>query len=38
MGCAKGGDIDPLIEFTLPIENPALMSARLAAKLLRVLQ
>ncbi len=35
---AKGGDIDLLIDFSLPVERPALMASRLAAKLSRVLQ
>jgi len=35
---AKGGDIDLMIDFTQPIERPALLSTRLSAALSRALQ
>lgn len=34
---ARGGDIDLLLETSHPIDNPALFSARIAARLMRVL-
>lgn len=34
---ARGGDVDLLVEFSEPVERPALMSARLATRALRAL-
>ena len=34
---ARGGDVDLMVEFTQPVERPALMSARLATRALRAL-
>lgn len=34
---ARGGDIDLLLEIPYPVDNPALLSARLAARLMRAL-
>jgi predicted nucleotidyltransferase len=34
---AKGGDIDLLLNITRPVTNPALFSARIAARLIRAL-
>lgn len=34
---ARGGDIDLLLETSHPIDNPALLSARIAARLMRAL-
>lgn len=35
---AKGGDIDLMIDFTQPVERPALLSTRLAVALSRAMQ
>ena len=37
-GEARGGDVDLMLEFATPIANPALLSARLAAKISRAMQ
>ena len=34
---ARGGDIDLLLEIPYPVDNPALFSARIAARLMRAL-
>lgn len=34
---ARGGDIDLLLEIPYPVDNPALLSARVAARLMRAL-
>ena len=34
---ARGGDIDLLLQIPHPVENPALISARIAAKLIRAM-
>ena len=34
---AQGGDIDLMLEFSKPIENPALIAAQLSAKISRVM-
>jgi predicted nucleotidyltransferase len=34
---ARGGDIDLLLEIPYPVDNPALFSARTAARLMRAL-
>ncbi len=34
---ARGGDIDLLLQIPHPVENPALVSARIAAKLIRAM-
>lgn len=34
---ARGGDVDLLLELPLPVENPALMAARLAARVTRAM-
>ncbi len=33
----RGGDVDLMVEFSQPVEHPALMSARLATRALRAL-
>lgn len=35
---ARGGDLDLMLELPEPIENPALLAARLAAKVTRLMQ
>ncbi|MDP2178681.1 nucleotidyltransferase domain-containing protein [Methylicorpusculum sp.] len=35
---AKGGDLDLMLEFSDPVENPALLAAKIAARASRVLQ
>lgn len=35
---ARGGDVDLMLEFATPIDNPALLSAQLAAKISRAMQ
>jgi predicted nucleotidyltransferase len=34
---ARGGDIDLLLQIPHPVDNPALLSARIAARLIRAL-
>lgn len=34
---AKGGDIDLMLDLSEPVENPALMAARMAAKVSRAI-
>ncbi|MEQ1556896.1 MAG: nucleotidyltransferase domain-containing protein [Gallionella sp.] len=34
---ARGGDLDLLVEFTAPVENPALLAAQISAKISRVM-
>jgi predicted nucleotidyltransferase len=34
---ARGGDVDLLLELPTPVENPALMAARLAARVSRAM-
>ena len=35
---AKGGDVDLLLELDNPVDNPALMAARLSARVSRAMQ
>ena len=34
---ARGGDLDLLVEFTQPVERPALLAAQISAKISRVM-
>lgn len=34
---AHGGDVDLLLELTMPVENPALMAARMSARVSRIM-